>query len=92
MARDLRKGNVHLGLSITMVDTETPTVTADTRIYAVAKLVLYRPCNSAVLVDVNFFRENYDMRNSYMTFIKLHINNSQKKHYYKSKASNTCHV
>ena len=37
VARDLRKDNVHLGLSITMVETETPTVTADTRIYAVAK-------------------------------------------------------
>ena len=77
-----------------MVEIGTPTVTANTTLYAVTKLVLYRPCNSAVLVDVKCFRKNYDMRYSYMTFIKLHINNSQKKkkHYYKSKASNICHV
>ena len=76
MARDLRKDNVHLGLSITVVEIETPTVTANTRIYAVTKLVLHRPCNIAVLVDVRCFRKNYDMRYSYMTFIKLQINNS----------------
>ena len=32
------------------------------------------------------------MRYSYMTFIKLHTHNSQKNHYYKSKASRIFHV
>ena len=41
-----------------MVKIETPTVTANTyRIYAVAKLVLHRPCNIAVLVDVKCFEK-----------------------------------